>query len=381
MSGSQNYGGAKDGDRVSARMRILSLASEAERAAIGLEDEGYRMTGLASRDTADTVLPAFSALLEALNSLLCGIEAEGGSLRGPEGFIGELGAIVRTLVQTADSCAQCGDLKNVNLTIEGGALPRLKRLAALLLAYRAALAAEAEEPGRDSGIIKNAIDQKLLDEIHSIKWWHRIELVPGFYSPGMVKHGEDGSNYEETRFGIPADLTGKSVLDIGGWDGYFAFACEKRRASKIVVCDVPVTKGGNWGGTAGFNLAKKLLNSKVEFVEMSVNDLSPSNIGMFDITLQYGVLYHLENMLPALKATCAVTKEYSLLETATLPKAHDKSPDIALAGFLPGFVKDPTNYWYPNVECLKQMLLYSGYKSVDVLYYDFDRVTVKASKS
>jgi hypothetical protein len=339
------------------------------------------MTGLAARDTDDTVLRAFSALLEALNSLLCGIEVESGSLRGPEGFTGELGDIVRTLIQTADSCAQCGDLKGVNLTLESGALPRLKRLTALLLTYRAALAAGIEEPGRDSGIIKSAIDQKLLDEIHSVKWWHRIELAPGFYSPGMVKHGEDGSNYEETRFGIPADLTGKSVLDIGGWDGYFAFACEKRKASKIVVCDVPATKGGNWGGTAGFNLARKLLRSKVEFVEMSVNDLSPSRIGMFDITLQYGVLYHLENMLPALKATCAVTKEYTLLETATLPKAHDKSPDVALAGFLPGFVRDPTNYWYPNVECLKQMLLYAGYKSAEVLYYDFDRATVKASKS
>ena len=380
MSGSQNNGGAKDRARVKAMLRVLSLASEAERSAIGLEDELYRMTVLSARDTDDTVLPAFSALLEALNSLLCGIEAEGGSLRGPEGLIGELGDIVRILIQTAESCAQCGDLNGVNLTIEGGALPRLKRLTALLLAYRAALAAGIEETGRDSGIIKSAIDQKLLDEIHSVKWWHRIELAPGFYSPGMVKHGEDGSNYEETRFGIPADLTGKSVLDIGGWDGYFAFACEKRKASKIVVCDVPVTKGGNWGGTAGFNLAKKLLNSKVGFVEMSVIDLSPTTIGAFDITLQYGVLYHLENMLPALKATCGVTKEYTLLETATLPKAYDKSPDIALAGFLPGFVEDPTNYWYPNVECLKQMLLYAGYKSVEVLYYDFDRVTVKASK-
>lgn len=222
--------------------------------------------------------------------------------------------------------------------------------------------------------------QQLTDEINSIKWWHRIEVAPGLFTPGIVRHGEDGSNYEETRFGLPENLAGKSVLDIGGWDGYFAFACEKRNASRVVVCDVSQAAGGNWGGTAGFNMAKRLLNSKVEFKELSVNELSPSNAGIFDITLQYGVLYHLENMLPALKATASVTREYTLLETAVLPRADDKTPNVPVAGFFPGFAKDPTNYWYPNLACLKQMLLYAGYRSVELVHYNADRVTVKALK-
>jgi len=118
------------------------------------------------------------------------------------------------------------------------------------------------------------MNNMLLSEMHSIDWWHRIELEPGLYTPGIVKHGKDGSNYEEYRFGIPKDLTGKTVLDIGAWDGYFSFACEKRNAKSVLAVDVPEEKGGNWGGTDGFNFAKKILNSKVKFKEASVENLS-----------------------------------------------------------------------------------------------------------
>jgi tRNA (mo5U34)-methyltransferase len=217
----------------------------------------------------------------------------------------------------------------------------------------------------------------LLNEMNSIKWWHRIELEPGLYSPGIVKHGDDGSNYEEYRFGIPHDLTGKTVLDIGAWDGYFSFACEKRNAKSVLAVDVPVDKGGNWGGTAGFNFAKKVLNSKVEFKETSVEELSA--LGTFDITLQFGVLYHLQNLLPALKSTFNATREFTLLETAVLPKKMDHHPKLPLAGFLHGHVNDPTNYWYPNLKCLEDMLKFVGYKDVQLVWAGDDRVTVKAS--
>src|SRR6266852_317503 len=36
------------------------------------------------------------------------------------------------------------------------------------------------------------------------------------------------------RFGIPDDLEGRSVLDIGTASGFFAFECEKRGARPVV---------------------------------------------------------------------------------------------------------------------------------------------------
>jgi tRNA (mo5U34)-methyltransferase len=222
------------------------------------------------------------------------------------------------------------------------------------------------------------MDQKLINEMNSIKWWHRIDLG-GIFTPGFVVHGPDGSNFEHTRYGIPQNLTGKTILDIGAWDGFFSFACEKRNALRVVAADLPVNQRCNWGvGTAGFEFAKKVLNSKVEFQTADINQ-DISHLGMFDITLQYGVLYHLDNMLPALKNTFAVTKEYTLLETALIPPEMDL-PGHSIAAFLPGYANDYTNKWYPNQKCLVDMLKYIGYTKVEVIFVGHNRITVKAYK-
>src|SRR6266436_2822961 len=36
---------------------------------------------------------------------------------------------------------------------------------------------------------------------------------------------------------IPQDLTGKTVLDIGAWDGYFSFEFERRGAKRVLAID------------------------------------------------------------------------------------------------------------------------------------------------
>ena len=221
------------------------------------------------------------------------------------------------------------------------------------------------------------MNKQLMDEMNSIKWWHRIELEPGLFTPGEVRHGEDGGDYASTRFGIPKDLVDKTVLDIGAWDGFFSFECEKRGAARVLAVDVPASKGGNWGRTKGFNFAKKVLNSKVEFQEASVEDLS--SLGSFDITLQYGVLYHLQNLLPALKSTFRATREYTLLETAVLPASMNGNPEAPLAGFLWGYDNDKSNFWYPNYKCLEEMLRFVGYSRVELIYDMGSRVTLKAT--
>jgi tRNA (mo5U34)-methyltransferase len=224
------------------------------------------------------------------------------------------------------------------------------------------------------------MNEELKNEMNSIKWWHRIELEDGLFTPGEVVHGADGSDYATTRFGMPKDLSGKTVLDVGTWDGFFSFEAEKRGASKVVACDVSINAGGNWGGTTGFNFAKKVLKSNVEFKECSVEDLISNNIGTYDIVMCYGVLYHLQNLIPALKNLAAVTKEYALIETAVLPAIMD-NPKFPLCAFLNKFENDPTNYWYPNTNCLIAMLQLCGFKRIEVVDKCGDvRVTVKAFK-
>src|SRR5689334_21439934 len=65
-------------------------------------------------------------------------------------------------------------------------------------------------------------------------WWHSIDVGDGTTTPGAK--GADLLAAELAAMELP-DLTGKTVLDVGGWDGYFAFAAEDRGASRVTVVD------------------------------------------------------------------------------------------------------------------------------------------------
>lgn len=241
-----------------------------------------------------------------------------------------------------------------------------------------------------------------LDAIKAIHWWHRIPvgLVEGrvFYTPGDVEHGPNGSDYATERFGLPKDLTGKTVLDIGAWDGYFSFEAEKRSAALVVASDMALTQPnkdrleqGNWGGNKGFRLAHHLLDSKVRFIESSVfkideavrqaalntvGDLSAREYPIgYDVVLFYGVLYHLVEPFLALQKVASVTRGMALIETAI---SKGDRPTMELR---PGFDNDPTNWWYPTIACLQEMLVRAGFSRTEIVYnLNNVRATVAAYK-
>lgn len=207
----------------------------------------------------------------------------------------------------------------------------------------------------------------------SIRWWHRIRLSPEIITPGEVMHGPDDGDWPTTRFGLPNNLRGKSVLDIGCWDGFFSFEAEKRGASRVVAIDVPRSSGGNWGGTAGFHFAKKALRSRVDFHEMSIYD-API-LGRFDVVLCYGLLNHLTDVLGAIRSLASVTAPggVCLIESAiALGEAN-------YLEYRPGFNNDPTNYFYPTLNCLRAMCEECGFSPPTVVCQTELRATIAAS--
>lgn len=57
---------------------------------------------------------------------------------------------------------------------------------------------------------------ELRRRVDEIDWFHSYEIAPGIVSPGEYRpqiHLDRGC--------LPEDLTGRSVLDIGAWDGFF----------------------------------------------------------------------------------------------------------------------------------------------------------------
>ncbi|MDQ6806067.1 MAG: tRNA 5-methoxyuridine(34)/uridine 5-oxyacetic acid(34) synthase CmoB [Actinomycetota bacterium] len=206
--------------------------------------------------------------------------------------------------------------------------------------------------------------QTLQEQISTVKWFHSIELAPGVITPGAA-----GSSLNQLRvMKIPADLSGRTVLDVGAWDGFFSFEAERRGASRVVASDSFAWSGESWGSKAGFELARQALSSSVEDVDVDVMDLAPERIGTFDLVLLLGVLYHMRHPLLALERVASVTAHQLILETH-VDLTWTRRPAMA---FYPGLELgwDPTNWWGPNPEAVKSMLHVVGFKRVEIVTPD-----------
>lgn len=193
-------------------------------------------------------------------------------------------------------------------------------------------------------------------ELDKINWHHTIDLGNGIVTPG-----KSDNISKLARIGLPEDLSGKSVLDIGAWDGFFSFEAEKRGANRILAIDSWVWQVAP-SKKSGFNLARRILKSKVEDKEIEVLDISPEKIGTFDLTLFLGVLYHMRHPLLALERVFSVTKEMAIVETET-DMLDIERPAIA---FYPGkeLEGDPTNWYGPNPQAVEAMLKVAGFNKV-----------------
>src|SRR5581483_10238018 len=151
--------------------------------------------------------------------------------------------------------------------------------------------------------------QTLRDRAGSIAWYHSMDLGQGVQTRG-ISDARRGLK----RLQIP-DLHGKTVLDVGAWDGFYSFEAERRGAARVLATDSFSWDGGGWGRKDGFELAREALGSKVEDRNIDVLELSPENVGTFDVVFFLGVLYHMRHPMLALEHVASVTKELLILET------------------------------------------------------------------
>jgi tRNA (mo5U34)-methyltransferase len=199
----------------------------------------------------------------------------------------------------------------------------------------------------------------LMDEINQINWWHKIDLGNGITTPG-----QDESLTKLGQIRLPQSLHGLSVLDIGAWDGFFSFECERRGAKRVVAVDKVVW---DWPaiGKSGFELARRVLGSKVEDVELEVLDITPERLGVFDVVLFLGVLYHMRHPLLALERAASVTGKHMILETHVDMNELDR-PVLA---FYPEDEcnKDSSNWFGPNRAAVEAMLKVVGFRKVEMV--------------
>jgi tRNA (mo5U34)-methyltransferase len=175
----------------------------------------------------------------------------------------------------------------------------------------------------------------------------------------------------------PAQLEGGRCLDVGTFDGFWAFEMERRGAAEVIALDVddPGQLDWSWetrhdpGATSDwrarrghrFEIARRALGSRVKRVSGSVYDLDPSVHGRFDVVFCGTLLVHLRDPVRALERMREVCAgELVLFECldAVLDVVARRVPCARLG-------PAPEQWWRLNRAGLLDMLRLAGF---DVLW-------------
>jgi tRNA (mo5U34)-methyltransferase len=171
---------------------------------------------------------------------------------------------------------------------------------------------------------------------------------------------------------IPADLRGRTVLDVGCNAGFYSIEMKRRGADRVVGID----SDPDYLAQARF--ASEVCGADLELREMSVYDVGALR-ERFDLVLFMGVLYHLRHPLLALDLLHEhVTRD--LLVFQSLQRGDHRLADLAadypfserhvfddpaypkLHFVERSYAADPTNWWFPNRACAEAMLRGSGFE-------------------
>jgi tRNA (mo5U34)-methyltransferase len=225
------------------------------------------------------------------------------------------------------------------------------------------------------------------------RWYHSFHLDEKIKITGWAEAEKayPPSAFAENSFlyyHLPERWAGKSVLDIGGWDGALAFEMERRGSTNIVLVnpknlddlDLPLLGPGSREEiekkylangyplddihSGGARLLIRWFDSRVRILDSSVYNLPEKLQNPFDLTLFLGLLYHLRDPLRGLEAASRLTREMLILETMCFPEDH---PLAGVANsyceFLGG--RAGHNWWTFNHHALEQMLRACGFRRVE----------------
>jgi tRNA (mo5U34)-methyltransferase len=206
-------------------------------------------------------------------------------------------------------------------------------------------------------------------------WFHNLDLRGVRTAPDHFLGDYPAVKWQRFAGALPADLRGRSVLDIGCNGGFYALEMKRRGADRVVGIDHDPDY-----------LAQARFAAEVCAVEIDLRELSVYDVGAlgetFDIVLFLGVLYHLRHPLLALDLIhehvardLLVVQSMQRGSAAVEPIAADYGITEVEVFERPGFPRlhfveqrysgDPTNWWLPNRACTEAMLRSAGFEILD----------------
>jgi tRNA (mo5U34)-methyltransferase len=213
-------------------------------------------------------------------------------------------------------------------------------------------------------------------------WFHTFALnrAAGIYTPGVARD----HRYRVST--LPGDFGGMSVLDVGTFDGFYAFLAEYRGADRVVAIDNEQYRlwvASRWGvelaGGEGFRTIHRLLDSGVEYRRMDAFELDRSD-ERFDLVYCFGILHRVENPLGLLRVLRGRTASGGivLVETYGVRPADRDEPAIRVSAPGEVYARDEFVYWGFGTIALQRLARIAGFSRaesfVDVEVGDHPRI-------
>jgi tRNA (mo5U34)-methyltransferase len=210
---------------------------------------------------------------------------------------------------------------------------------------------------------------ELLEKARARDWYHTMEVAPGEVVDGMF----DMRPYVD-RLGLPERMDGMRALDVGTFDGFWAFEME-RRGADVVALDIdseadidypPRRRPASFSDRPrgeGFEIARELLGSNVERVGGSIYHATPASLGgQFDLVLCGLVLLHLRDQLLALERIAGLCR-------GTFVSVETYDPLMDLLPFAATRYKADRDadvvFWEPGSRTWKRMIWSAGFDNVE----------------
>ena len=200
-------------------------------------------------------------------------------------------------------------------------------------------------------------------------WFHTFALAPGIYTRGIARdHGYRVAVLGADRF------AGRSVLDVGAFDGFYSFLAEARGARRVVAVDneqyvdwVRARFGITLEGGAGFRAIAGLVGSHVEYRRMDALDVR--ELGeRFDVALCFGILHRVTDpiaLLGALADAMAPGGEIVLETYGSRLAADAAAIEVHEAGDV--YARDDFVYWGFTSEGLSRLGRIVGLDELEVV--------------
>jgi tRNA (mo5U34)-methyltransferase len=200
-------------------------------------------------------------------------------------------------------------------------------------------------------------------------WFHTFALAPGVYTPGIARD----HRYRPAVLGADR-FQGRSVLDVGSFDGFYAFLAEARGARRVVAVDneqyvdwIRGRFGVELAPAAGFDAVHRLLSSQVEYRRLdalAVDQLDER----FDVVLCFGMLHRVSDPVAILRALAGVLEPGGELVLETYGSSlADDTPAIEIHESGAVYAGDDFVYWGFPPEGLRRLARLAGLESVEIV--------------